>query len=118
MNMQNTGSATRLIVATLLAIAVLVSVPQRSFAAERSWTGRITSDMCKAGMDHDCIMNCIKAGEKYVFVNKGQVHAIQKQDFADLATHAGHVVTLTGELGSDGKTITVTKVTMTPGPRK
>ena len=60
-----------------------------SVAAEQTWTGRITSSMCKTGMDHDCIMNCIKAGEKYVFVNKGQVHTIQNQDFADLATQAG-----------------------------
>ena len=92
-----------------------------SFAAEKTWTGSISSSMCNAAhnvMDHDCIMNCIKAGEKYVFVNKGQVHTIQNQDFADLATHAGHTVKLTGDLGSDGKTITVTKVTMVSGAKK
>ena len=92
-----------------------------SFAAEQTWTGEITSSMCSGGhgsMGHDCIMNCIKAGEKYVFVNKGQVHKIQNQDFSDLEKHAGHTVKLTGDLGSDGKTITVTKLVMRPGSQK
>ena len=86
-----------------------------SFAAERSWTGQITSSMCSSGhgMGHDCIMNCIKAGEKYVFVSKGQVHEILNQDFGDLEKHAGHTVKLTGDLGSNGKSITVTKVAAT-----
>jgi len=63
-----------------------------SFAVEQTWTGKITAGMCGAthGMGHDCIMNCIKAGEKYVFVNKRQVHPIQNQDFSDLDKHAGH----------------------------
>ena len=84
-----------------------------SVAAEQTWIGRISSAMCSAGnsvMEHDCIMNCIKAGEKYVFVNKGQVHKIENQDFGDLGKQAGHTVKLTGTLGSDGKTITVMKV--------
>ena len=92
-----------------------------SFAAEKTWTGDITSSMCSGGhgaMGHDCIMNCIKAGEKYVFVNKGQVLKIQNQDFSDLEKHAGHTVKLNGDLGSDGKTITVTKITMAAGTKK
>lgn len=63
-------------------------------------------------MDSKCIHNCIKAGEKYVFASKGKVREIRNQDFGDLEKHAGHSVKLTGELGSDGKTITVTKVEM------
>ena len=118
MNTRNTTVTTRLIVSTMLAVAALVTVPQYTFAAEQTWTGRISSNMCKAGMDHDCIMNCIKAGEKYVFVSKGQVHQIQNQDFSDLDKHTGHTVKLTGDLGSDGKTITVTKVTMVSGAKK
>ena len=91
-----------------------------SFAAEQTWTGQITASMCSSahGMGHDCIMNCIKAGEKYVFVNKGQVHQIQNQDFSDLEKHAGHTVKLTGDVGQDGKTITVTKVAMVAGTKK
>ena len=69
-------------------------------------------------MGHDCIMNCIKAGEKYVLVNKGKVHKIQNQDFSDLEKHAGHTVKLTGDVGSDGQTITVTKIAMASGTQK
>ena len=91
-----------------------------SFAAEQTWTGEITSSMCSAGhgMGHDCILNCIKAGEKYVFVTKGQVRKINNQEFSDLEKHAGHTVKLTGDLSSDGKTITVTKVAMVAGGHK
>ena len=91
-----------------------------SFGAERTWTGEISSSMCSSGhgMGHDCIMNCIKAGEKYVFVSKGQIHPIQNQDFSDLENNAGHTVRLTGALGSDGKTITVAKVAPVAGIQK
>lgn len=63
-------------------------------------------------MDTKCIQNCIKAGDKYVFVSKGKIHEIQNQDFADLEKHAGHPVKLTGTLGADGKSVTVSKVEM------
>ena len=92
------------------------------FAADQTWTGQISSGMCGSArgsnMGHECIMNCIKAGEKYVFVSKGQVYPIQNQDFSDLEKHAGHTVKLTGDIGSDGKTITVTKIAMAPGTQK
>ena len=81
--------------------------------AQQTWTGRIGSSMCgQAHMDRKCIQNCIKAGEKYVFVSKGKVREIHNQDFGDLEKHAGHTVKLTGTLGSDGKTVTVSKVEM------
>ena len=81
--------------------------------AQQTWTGRISASMCgQAHMDGKCIQNCIKAGEKYVFVSKGKVREIQNQDFGDLEKHAGHTVKLTGNLGSDGKTVTVSKVEM------
>ena len=91
-----------------------------SFAAEKTWTGMITSTMCStaSGMGHDCILNCIKAGAKYVFVTKGQVHTIHNQDFSDLEQHAGDTVRLTGDLGGDGKSITVTRIATAPGVRK
>ena len=90
------------------------------FAADQTWTGQITSSMCSSGhgMGHDCIMNCIKAGEKYVFVNKATIQPIQNQEFSDLEKHAGHTVKLTGAVGSDGKTITVSKVDMVSESKK
>jgi hypothetical protein len=83
-----------------------------SFAAQ-TWAGEITASMCgKSHMDSKCIQNCIKAGEKYVFVSKGKVLEIQNQDFADLEKHAGHPVKLTGTLSPSGKTVTVSQIEM------
>ena len=96
----------------------MVLICSAGFAAEQTWTGRISSSMCQAqktAMDHDCILNCIKAGAKYVFVAKGKSYDVQNQDFSDLEKHAGHTVKLTGTLGSDGKTVTVSKVEMGSG---
>ncbi len=86
---------------------------------EKNWTGEITTAMCKkagGSMGHDCILNCVRAGEKFVFISKGQVHEIANQDFTDLTVHAGHQVKLTGHYGPDGKTITATKVEMARHP--
>ena len=83
-----------------------------SFAAQ-TWVGEITASMCgKSHMDAKCVQNCIKAGEKYIFVSKGKIHEIQNQDFAELEKHAGHPVKLTGTLARDGKSVTVSKVEM------
>lgn len=83
--------------------------------AEQTWTGRISASMCgTAHMDSRCIQNCIKGGGKYVFVSKGKVQQIQNQDFADLEKHAGHTVKLTGTVGPDGKSVTVSKVETVP----
>jgi hypothetical protein len=62
---------------------------------------------------HDCTLACVKNGSKFVFVSEGKVYPIANQDLGDLRTHAGHDVKVTGNLSSDGKTITVSKVEMT-----
>ena len=94
-----------------VALALLVACG--ASYAEQTWTGRISAGMCgMAHMDGKCVQNCVKAGEKYVFVSKGKVLGIQNQDFAELEKHAGHTVKLSGALGSDGKTVTVSKVEM------
>lgn len=98
-----------------VALTILIACGA-GFAAERTWTGRISASMCgTAHMDSNCIKNCVKAGAKYVFVSAGRVREIQNQDFADLEKHAGHTVKLTGALGSDGKTVTVSKVELGSG---
>jgi hypothetical protein len=100
---------------------LLVSV--MGFAAEQTWTGQITDSMCganhsamssggKAVNPHDCTLVCTKGGAKFAFVSKGKVFDIADQNFADLTEHAGHTVSLTGDLGSDVKTITVSKLAM------
>ncbi len=95
-----------------LAVQVGAPAPQ-----EQTWSGEITTAMCKTAvgsMGHDCVMNCVKAGEKLVLITKGHVNEISNQDFSDLTAHAGHHVKLTGHLGPDGKTITVTQIEMVP----
>ena len=102
-------------------------------AAEKTWTGKISDNMCgashkamiaghqKAGemskqsekdADHDCTLACVKQGGKYVFVSQGKVFEISNQNLPALEEHAGHSVKLSGELAADGKTIEVSKVTM------
>ncbi len=95
---------------TVLLIAIISC--GASFAAQ-TWTGEISARMCgKSHMDAKCIQNCIKAGEKFIFVSKGKIYEIQNQDFAELEKHAGHPVKLMGTLGPDGKSVTVSKVEM------
>lgn len=96
-------------------------------AAPMTWTGVISDAMCagshgdKGGTpakDHDCSIACQKkAGGSFVFVNDKdkKVYKIADQKSADLVTHAGHKVELTGELKGD--TITVTKIAM-PAAKK
>ncbi len=94
----------------------------QSFAAEQTWTGQITDSMCKADHGvmasggkpvnaHDCTLMCIKAGARFSFVSDGKVFELANQTFADLNQYAGAAVSLTGDLGEDGKTITVSKLT-------
>ena len=92
--------------------------------AEQTWKGKISDSMCGAShksaiehsgkklTDRECAQACIKDGGKYVFVSGGKVYKIDNQDFADLAEHAGHSVSLTGEMTGD--TIKVSKIAM-PG---
>jgi len=99
------------------------------FAAEQTWTGKISDSMCgasHASMEHggkkvsdrECTQACIKNGSKYVFVQGGKVYEIANQDFSGLADHAGHTVKLTGDMSSDGKSVTVSKIEMPAGGHK
>jgi hypothetical protein len=109
---------------TILSIgAGLLLVPILSLAAQETWTGEISDSMCganhqamaKSGQKvnpRDCTLECVKAGNKYVFVSKRQVFEIANQDLPDLGKQAGHKIQLTGDLASDGKTITVAKIQM------
>lgn len=96
-------------------------------AAEKTWTGKISDSSCgrshKAAIEHgkrkmsdaDCTKACVKNGGKYVFVAGSKIYNISNQDLADLETHAGHRVRLTGEMTGD--TIKVSKIEM-PGKSK
>ncbi len=60
--------------------------------------------------DRECTQACIRGGSKYVLVVDGKVFQIANQDNKDLATHAGHLVKMTGEM--TGSAITVSKIEM------
>jgi hypothetical protein len=89
------------------------------FAAEQTWTGAISDKMCGAShtsmgkkmTDRECTLACAKGGAPYVLVSDGKVYQLTSHD-ADLRTHAGHSVHVTGELKGD--TIRVSKIEM-PG---
>lgn len=93
-----------------------------AFAAEQSWTGAISDKMCGADhkkmggklSDRECTEACTKGGAPYVLVADGKVYQLTTHD-AELRTHAGHTVILTGELKGDS--IRVSKVAV-PSPSK
>ena len=102
----------------VLALLLASSVP---FAAEQTWTGKISDSAC--GVKHeeaaegqgvmaarDCTQACVRGGSKYVLVVDGKVYEIANQDNKDLATHAGHIVKMSGEM--NGTKITVSKIEM------
>ena len=101
-----------------MAMGGVMDVP----AAEQTWTGKISDSNCgaihkmtaehggKAMTDRECTEACIKGGATYVFVSAGNVYKIENQNFADLPVHAGHTVTLKGEINGD--TITISNITM------
>ena len=103
------------------AIAIAWTVAGVNFAAEQSWTGKISDTLCSASHtrmstavfppldDPQCVLACVDGGGKFVFVDKDEkALQIANQDFADLKKHPGVLVTLTGELKGD--TITITKI--------
>jgi len=109
----------------MLAAAIVVMGASGAFAADQTWTGKISDSKCGAkhaagehGMkmtDRACTEACVKGGAKYVFASKGKVYQIANQDNADLAAHAGHTVKLTGEMKGDS--ITVSKIQMPKGSK-
>jgi len=106
----------------LIAAAVtLFAATPGAFAANGTWTGKISDSMCglshKAMIEHsggkmtdaECTEACVKAGAKYVFTSGGKVYALANQDDKDLAMNAGKTVRLTGDM--QGTTITVSSMT-------
>ena len=104
------------------ALASVVLFSTLGFGAEQTWHGKISDSMCGAShksaiehagkklTDRECVQACVKEGGKYVFVSGGKVYNIANQDYAGLAEHAGHSVTLKGEMSGDS--ITVSSISM------
>jgi hypothetical protein len=101
----------------IIAVALALVVAAGAFAAEQTWNGSISDKMCGADhskmgkkmSDRDCTVTCTKGGAPYALLTDGKVYPLENHE-GDLRTHAGHVVTVTGELKRD--TIRVSKVEM------
>ena len=102
----------------LAAFALLAGAPR---AAEQTWKGQISDNLCGAKHeeaaegqgkmpDRECTLACVRGGSKFALVVGGKVFQIANQELEDLKTHAGHMVTVTGEL--KGQTITVSTIAM------
>lgn len=97
----------------VLGFAVLLALAMTAMAAE--WTGYIADSSCahkmgaKVANDSHagCAERCVKRGDKAVLVTEdGKIFNVANQD--KVVEHAGHKVTLSGDLKED--TITVSEV--------
>lgn len=105
----------------LFVAAILFAAAPALMASEKTWTGVLSDSKCngkhakaehggQAESDHACATKCVDGGAKHVFVSGGKTYEIANQDYAGLKDHAGHKVSLTGEM--KGESITVSKIAM------
>jgi hypothetical protein len=104
----------------MLAIALFIwTMSGASQESQQTWTGTISDSMCGAShqkmaaaakwTDRECIFECIKALNKYVFVDENQkVIPFANPDAGGLPLYAGRPAKITGRL-KDGA-IVVSKV--------
>jgi hypothetical protein len=99
-----------------VALVVALSASTAS-AADQTVTGVVSDSMC--GVSHkgmatkmtprECTQACAAKGAQYVLVSDGKVYKLTNHD-ADVKTHAGHMVNLTGDVKGDN--IRVSKIEM------
>ena len=106
---------------TLFAVIIATGLTA-ALAADQTVTGVITDSMCKTNHammqkgpnkmnEHDCTVVCVKMmGQKYVLAAGDKVYRIENQSFTGLDKDAGMSVNVTGQLSTDGKSITVAKL--------
>ncbi len=78
-----------------------------SSAKSTTMTGWVSDAKCGAKVNADCAKNCIKAGQKVVFVDEKdkEVYAVTNPD--PLKEHAGHHVSVSAQVNDKDKSITV-----------
>jgi Protein of unknown function (DUF5818) len=96
-----------------LTVMATLALGLATLAMAADISGFVEDSACstKAGMKNnaECAQKCIKGGDKAVLVTPdGKVYQIANQD--KIVAHAGHNVTITGDVTGDS--ISVTKVTM------
>lgn len=106
----------KVFVGTVLLLAVVLAMPV--VAAEKI-KGSISDKMC--GADHHgqdptaCTLSCVKGGSPFVLVvSKDRILDIENQSDAkikaELEKYAGKVVTASGTLSKDGKSVKLTSL--------
>jgi len=85
----------------------------RPKATSQTWTGAISTEMCKgipSGQDaKQCTADAVKNGSKYVLVvDDKTIYNIDNQKFKELPKFAGDTAVVTGTIKDD--TITITKI--------
>jgi hypothetical protein len=103
----------------IVVAAIVAASTSAAWAAEQTLTGSISDSMCGVThkamstkmSDRDCTLACTSKGAQYVVIVDGKTYKLTNHD-ADLKTHAGHTVNLTGDVNGD--TIRVSKIAMPP----
>jgi hypothetical protein len=102
----------------MIGTAVIAAVCASSaWAVEQTLTGTISDSMCGVNhkristkmTDRECTQACTAKGAQFVLVSEDKVYKLTNLN-ADLKTHAGHTVNLTGDVKAD--TIRVSKIEM------
>jgi hypothetical protein len=101
----------------------LLLIAANALAAQGTWSGDLTTSACvgahtskfhtQATSAHDCAVDCVKEGAKYVFVSDGKVYQITNQKHAALRQRVGQTVRITGDMKGDR--ITVSRVGVQSG---
>ncbi len=108
----------------LLILLLSASFAFTVFAAETTFTGSISDDMCgfthmmKGMSPKDCVEACIKSGSKYVLADSAHKIIYALDDQTRVKSFSGQEVVITGELAKDGKMIHVNSVNAAPGKSK
>jgi hypothetical protein len=106
--------------AMINATVVAAMCASSAWAAERTLSGVVSDSLCgaKHGManmsDRECTQMCASKGAQYVLVSDGKIYRLVNHA-ADLRTHAGHTVDLTGDV--KGETIKVSRIEMPASSR-
>jgi hypothetical protein len=92
----------RFVAAAALALCTAVF----TMGADGTWTGYISDSDCGAKGSNDkhadCAVKCVKEhGAKYVFVNDADKKVYAIDDQTAVAAHAGHHVTVKGNVEGD-----------------
>ena len=106
-------------------VLILGAAGAAARTAEQTWTGQISDSLCGAKHeeaaegqgkmpDRDCTLACVRGGSKFVIVADGKILQIANQDLADLKTHAGAHVTMTGELKDNAIVVSKIEPVKTP----